>query len=106
MWHPAAYRRNCRRYLRGRRNSNAAGVEPVNFADLVRLVEEERSVSKPIVSAASVCAAPLAIDATRTRMRLPKVLKERNNVRPDRTGTRADPIRIHDIRTHHLPRDH
>src|ERR1700730_6892693 len=39
-------------------------------------------------------------------MQLREVLKERNHVRPDRTGTRADPIRIHDISTHHLPRDH
>src|ERR1700687_3242960 len=39
-------------------------------------------------------------------MRLPGVLKERNHVRPDRTRTRAHPVRIHDISTHHLSRDH
>src|SRR5258707_15280233 len=39
-------------------------------------------------------------------MQLPGVLKERIHVRPDRTRTRANPIRIHDVIPHHLPGDH
>ena len=35
-----------------------------------------------------------------------RILKERIHVRPDRTRTRADPIRIHDVIPHHLPGDH
>src|SRR5258707_14363928 len=34
-----------------------------------------------------------------------RVMKERIHVRPDRTRTRADPIRIHDAIPHHLPGD-